>query len=148
MFAEALEKDMKENLQNKQKYLPDAGELDKEWKKSKSQLHDLFSDYPYESQQNLKETSLGKDLSKKNRFIAEEYFGTTKNEKGQNVLNDKGAKPLTELASPDAQKKWLQEYMHSMGFNTDEKGFSPNKFYNKYGSMQEPILPKIRLTVS
>lgn len=143
LFAEALEKDMKENLQNKQKYLPDAGELDKEWKKSKSQLHDLFSDYPYESQQKLKETAYDLDNSKKNRFVAEEYFGTKKNEKGQNVLNDKGEKPLSELASPDAKKEWLQEYMHSMGFNTDEKGFSPNKFYNKYSDLQEPMQQKL-----
>lgn len=142
-FAAALEQDMKENLQNKHQYIPDAGDLAKDWKKSKTQMSELLSDYPYESQQNLKETSLGKDTGKKNRFVEEEYFGTTKNEKGQNVLNDKGAKPLTELASPDAQKKWLQEYMHSMGFNTDEKGFSPNKFYNIYGAMQEPMQKKL-----
>jgi len=140
-FARALELDMEQNLKEKQKYL--GKDMSADWKKSKEMMHDLLTDYPYENQQKLKDTAYDLDNSKKNRLVAEEYFGTKKNEKGQNVLNDKGEKPLTELASPDAQKQWLQEYMHSMGFNSDEKGFSPNKFYNKYGAMQEPMQKKL-----
>lgn len=141
--ARALELDMEENLKAKQPHLSPDKDFPALWKQSKSEMAELLSDYPYERQQELKSTSSSLDNKSKNKFVADEYFGTTKNDAGRNVLNEKGEKPLTELASPAARKIWLQEYMHSMGYNNDQQSFSPNKFFNKYSDQQEPMQNKM-----